>query len=415
MFSNGDNEQVEYEERGCAQVARSCLPSHGRFVIEQEFDAIHYLEQLKRDLERLRSRRGNVAKVVRTATGREIRVLNRLGEDLKNACAGVDTFDRVEIGGHVWSRLEQHQFHPYLRAFFDRYLGVRQTLLHVIEHGRREEVAEFISHMAGRLLEDFEDPIIKAQVKALRARSCKKFERALAYARGWFTMCSRPLLLRVDLYIREDGTRWGYSEEAWKAFDFFCKALSRGKIIGHTLGWMAARDDGTVRGVHYHVIVALDGHDHRAGVYFTRKLGEFWKSNCVGNKAIATYYNCFGKRDRLRYPAIGVVKASNPRGLMGTYFAIRYLCKEEQIISATGTQQRNFRRGVDRKPAGGMGAPRRTDPDRSLVRTILSTRFDAKALRKDMYVARNHGTAASQLSGKLGGGWVSTDNENVGE
>ena len=378
MATNISLRDQESNELRHGRLAGSSIPAQQIYVLDEGFDAISYLEWLRRDLVRLRTAGGVVTKTVTLATGKEALDLDPLGNALKQACIDAEVFDMAAAGGRAWSRIRQHQFHPYIKAFFDRYLGCRESLLHVLDEGGREEVARFIAHMASKLVEDFEDPAVKARIKTLRARGYKKFERALAYARGWFTMCSRPLLIRLDLYIREDGSRWCYSNEAWSAFDVFCKSLARGQIIGEVLGWMAARDDGVIRGIHYHVIVALDGHDHRAGVYYARKLGEFWKSRCVGAKAVATYFNCFSKRHQYRYPAVGVIRAGDPVGVAGLYYAIRYLCKEDDLVVTTEASPRNFRRGVDRKPSGGMGAPRRVDPDQTLVRSILSTKFNAK-------------------------------------
>ena len=261
----------------------------------------------------------------------------------------------------------------------------------------QENLQQSLSSLAAGIHATTNTEAFKTAVRNYERNAEAKLRRALNYLLGLFRMRSRLLVLRVDLYVREEGKAWGYTAEAEAAFDKFAAALSRGAIVPDVLGWMSAREDGADRGRHYHVMAILDGHEHRAGANLTKMLGEFWVKECVGSDKVGSYFNCFALANKYKHLGIGMIHCTDARKLLGLFYATRYLCKDEVQLIATGERSRNFRRGVVDKDYVRRGAPRACQDDLSLARQVLFGQMRQIQSRRSAATAAVARTDASEM------------------
>lgn len=180
---------------------------------------------------------------------------------------------------------------------------------------------------------------------------------------------TRLLVLRVDLYIRPTHHTMADVRLAEKCLEHYLRDLDEGRIVPDVLRRICKRECGFDRGMHYHLLVALDGHKHQNARHLSKMLGEAWLKKCGSLRA--SYFNCYVRRHEYKYNALGSVHLSDWRMLMGIREAIRYIVKGDGFVM-TG-HKRNLMRGKMEKHGAQpkRGAPRRDGNDMSLVNRIL--------------------------------------------
>jgi hypothetical protein len=196
----------------------------------------------------------------------------------------------------------------------------------------------------------------------------KNFDSCCRYLAEGFRGHTKLLVLRVDLYIRPTHHTTVDVRLAEKCLERYLRDLDEGRIVPDVLRRICKRECGFDRGVHYHLLVALDGHKHQNACYMSQLLGEKWLKKCGPLRA--SYFNCYVRRHHYKYNALGSVHLSDWRMLMGIREAIRYMVKGDGYVM-TG-HRRNLMRGKLKKRGvqPKRGAPRRGG-DMSLVNQIL--------------------------------------------
>lgn len=203
-------------------------------------------------------------------------------------------------------------------------------------------------------------------------RSAEKNRKSnLDYVASLFEKYSKVLVLRIDLYIHPDHHAWSESDRAEWCISQYLRALREGRIIDPDVkGWIVKREGGFYRGIHFHLMVFLDGHKHQAGHVYSEQLGEAWKNRFSDGKG--TYFNCWALREEYKNNGLGVVHVTDHAMLTGVRVAVTYLTKEDCALE-TG-RVRNLRRGIiqrlddESKP----GAPRKAENDLSTVNQVFS-------------------------------------------
>ena len=207
---------------------------------------------------------------------------------------------------------------------------------------------------------------------------------------------ARLLILRIDLYFEGDAKVLSESEEAEQAYEKFIRTLRDGRLIPDLLGYIAKRENGLERRIHYHVLVAMDGDLHRQAYSWTEHMGKFWVNDCVGAKSLADYFNCWNRRLEYEYNCVGVLHYTDSHMLMGLRDALEYLCKEGAHILVKKGNGHNLRKSQSPKSQDGMtrrGVPRRRDPELSAAHQVLLTPLPSSSGGRN-----NRGTTRSSLT-----------------
>lgn len=383
---DGIEQQIIDAERFHEELAEGFIHrSDGTIELVKEFEASLYLKGVLRLVEDAVVTTGQVSLLTTSSRGRSSIRFNRLGFDLYLACIQYEAKICRLVAGKLKPLYEGRILHPGLDLALALIAEFQARVRHAASTNH-EALHELINELATAIRSRYRDGDVRKHTENFRRNSRAKLRRALRYVLSLFGKRSRLLILRVDLYVRPRSRDWSYTKEADAAFDHFADALSKGEIVPDVVGWMIAREDGLERGQHYHCLIAIDGHEHHAGVNLAKLIGEYWVHQCVGSAETASYFNCFTLVDKYKYLGIGMVRFDDEAKLLGLYYAIRYLCKERVMLLPNSERPRNFRRGVIDESYVRRGAPRRNDDDLAVARRVLLGKRPKKTKRMRMDV-----------------------------
>ena len=213
----------------------------------------------------------------------------------------------------------------------------------------------------------------------------QNFEHCCQYVASGFAECSNLLVLRVDLYIRPGHHTWTDVRLAEQCMTRYLRALDEDRIVPDVKRRIWKRECGFHRGIHYHLLVVLDGHKHQSANALSKMLGEAWVKRCGPLRA--SYFNCYVRRHEYKYNGLGSVHVSDAEKLIGIKKAIGYIVKGDGYVM-TG-HKRNLRKGKmpDDHGSPKRGAPRKAENDMSLVTAILGgpmTNIDTHGTENDL-------------------------------
>jgi len=278
----------------------------------------------------------------------------------ETACKGRRLNPWLRLGLHLawkWGK-RLRQYRAYDNSLDIRHEYARRTLAHVVYVIRRVCRSDKFRRW------EFND--------GRRARdnyaSCARLMLDI------FKRHARPLILRIDLYFEGDASVISESDAAQKAYDKFLRNLSEGKILPDVLGYIAKREDGLERRVHYHVLVALDGDKHQNTFRMTEILGHYWSNRCVGSSYLGSFFNCWKRKNEYENCCLGLLHYSDEYMLRGLREALEYMCKEGAHIFVNKDMGKNLRKSQSPKIANGeprRGAPRKQGSDLHLAAAIL--------------------------------------------
>ena len=180
---------------------------------------------------------------------------------------------------------------------------------------------------------------------------------------------SKLLVLRIDLYFKP----YFDVERADKAVHNFLRWL-RGKACKRTLlpgylGFIIKRENGLVRGMHWHLMVLCNGNEQRSADFLSRKLGEHWMRRT--GQGPGAFHNCYPDAKRFPVNGLGVMTLNDVVKLAGVRAAIFYMSKQSCIIKATSNKERNFWRSpIPRQARKKLGRPRASSDSMRLVRRM---------------------------------------------
>ena len=311
-----------------------------------------------------------VSTLVKSAKGIASIRFNKVGVDLFIACRQFNPKICEYVDGEWTPLYEGRRLHPFLAVGLP-VIAEFEGRVQLAAEADHESLHHLFSEMVDAIRERARVEKAKQKAESFAANSRAKLQRALEYVLSLFGMRSRLLILRVDLYVRPESREWGYTDEADAAFDHFADALARGQIVPDVVGWMAAREEGIWRGRHYHVWVAVDAHEHRAGANLAKLLGEYWVDECVGSPKLGSYFNCFALLKKYRHLGIGTVRCDDANKLLGVFYAVRYLLKESVALIPQSNRPRNFRRGAVQTGYVRKGAPRQNGDGLQIAEEVL--------------------------------------------
>lgn len=377
-FNQYNEEQVEreaeQEENERETFTRWLVhkPDGKTYITEYQSDA-SLIVQMEKMAKRLAATTTAPTKTVVGDDGSKQIVPTRIGEDLIALC---ERFDPA-----LPKRHRHHVFNPWIGIMlvaFCHWCGptgfakvIRGRGIVPGDRDALHRVVRFVRKVCGTR-------VFNAKLQTERDLARQNFDSACAYIVSLFARCSRLLILRVDLYYWGEGKKWARTSEAASAFDKFLDNLRRSRIILDVLGCLMRREEGPERGIHFHVLVALDGHKRRDAYGLTEEIGKDWVNRYSNGRG--SFFNCYTRRHDYRFNGLGLVHMSDQRKLIGVRVALRYITKPDYQVkdrvrvrdrragkNGVGTTaggkkargKKNFRRGLMRRDEVKRGAPRR--------------------------------------------------------
>ena len=341
---------------------------NGQSAITQDRDDLALIDQLAKMAKKIAA--NDAAPITQSQQhGRLVYSLTPLGKAVKALCDGFDPA--------LSRRYAHHEFNPWIKVMMVacRRWGKDQCFCKPVQGDGLAPVDRIaMDRMVDFVRRVCRSKGFKRQNDNTARLARKDFRSACAYFITRFALCSRLLILRIDLYYRDEGKGWAYTEDAERAFENFIRALREGRIVPDVCGWVCRREEGPVRGMHYHILLAMDGHKHKDTFGFTQKVGEHWVEHCTGPNKLGSFFNCYARRGEYRFNGLGLVHISDWKKLLGLRAALRYVTKGDYLIKVKGKGDagKNFRRGMKiAPPAIKQGAPR--EYDMSVVMRILGS------------------------------------------
>ncbi|GAA0260188.1 MULTISPECIES: inovirus-type Gp2 protein [Rhodanobacter] len=385
---------IEKGERQHAHIAKGMWhTTDGKAVVTEDLDWQMYLRVFERAAKRLTTGGGAMVVPFKSVRGMAHK-LSALGNDVRLLCVNaLPLVERAEQGFHM----KGHSFRKADGTIAGLAEGEPYTFIHAIPNPHITvmiracmQIAEKLSDFHPGEWADVNEPKIRnAFVQAARfvKRVCnsrrfrtvvlnherserKNLKSCWAYAGSLFEKYSKLLVLRIDLYIHPDSHAWSESDRAEWCVSQYLRALRENRLIEPDVkGWIVKREGGFRRGIHFHLMVFLDGHKHQEGHVYSQQLGEAWTSRFSEGKG--TFFNCWVLRKKYEHNALGVVRISDRVMLTGLLIALAYMTKEDCALE-TG-RSRNLRRGIIESSDGPKpGAPRKTENDLSVLKSVFS-------------------------------------------
>ncbi|WP_027485801.1 inovirus-type Gp2 protein [Rhodanobacter sp. OR87] len=300
--------------------------------------------------------------------------LTTLGRQVLSACL---FFGEREDEGRNWQHAyADHQFHPVIAVMFRAvarwWSAIREWTNP--DHAMIDCTGDMKSVEALQYLVDYVRRVCRTQafknVLHDHERKAKdNFRSGRDYITEQFERHARLLVLRVDLYFRPDAKGWAYCKVADMAVINYLRALRLGRIVPGYLGFIIKRENGISRGLHYHLMVFLDGHLHRNAYHLTQRMGEAWVRRAGTDKG--SFFNCYARKDLFRYNGLGLVHVSDTAKLIGIRIALWYMSKQDCVLMVDDSKVKNFWRGWKVKGHANRGAPRKNGNDMALVKRLL--------------------------------------------
>lgn len=300
--------------------------------------------------------------------------LTKLGKHILRAC---QYFAHREAEGRDWEHAyAHHEFHPVVAVLFGAVKQWWKTICRwetpgcvLIDGGPDMEAVEGLRDFVRSVRHTRRSQAFKNLLYDHERKAKDNFRSGCDHITKLFERHSRPLVLRIDLYFRPDAKGWGYSKAADKALSNYLRALRLGSIVPGYLTFIIKRENGISRGMHYHLMVFLDGHLHRNACYFTEVMGEAWMARVGVDKG--SYFNCYANKDLYHYNGLGLVHVSDIEKLIGIRIAMWYMSKQDSALKVDDSKVKNFWRGWKVKGDSNRGAPRKNGGGMDLVRRLL--------------------------------------------
>lgn len=254
-------------------------------------------------------------------------------------------------------------YNHIINLYFDTLTIVRKNLCTDARSKNltRDEVcAEFITQIG--LLSKSEP--FKTTQRNLEIRSKQNFKASCTYISKLFNRYAKLLVLRLDLYYEATDVKDRTDESAREDLQHLFNNRRSNALFKSWVGYIAKMEYGEKRGLHFHLIIFLDGNFVKNHQYYGIAIGKYWSQQITKGSG---WFNCSNQdaEDGL-YKHMGV-------GAMGyddtekrynlEHYVVAYLCKKDQFLRAKDASKVNraFTKGSLRSKTSAvkLGRPRK--------------------------------------------------------
>ena len=231
--------------------------------------------------------------------------LSKLGGSISLECKRYDE--------DVVNYYEHHRFNPHLTVMLK---AMKQWAHELVKYTNstdedvsQEHVRDIVDKFLAFVRAEFRSQAFKDEVENYKRNEEKNIASCCKYMAAQFGRRTNLLILRIDFYFRPSFKGWGYTREADCKYGLMLRALRENRIVDDVRGYIGKREDGIDRGVHFHVLIVLDGHLHRDALNLTRAVGEYWVERCgeaEDGSHKSSYFNCYTRKDKYEYNCLGL-------------------------------------------------------------------------------------------------------------
>lgn len=300
--------------------------------------------------------------------------LTKVGRAIQTACK---IFACREEEGRDWQHAyAHHSFHPVIAAMWEAVTRWWSPICDWwdpqsigVEHSEEKDAIEALFLFTGHVRRVCGRKAFKSMLRKFERKAKDNFRSGCDLVTELFKRHSRLLVLRIDLYFRKDAKGWGYTEEADKAVKQYLRELREGRMVPDFLACIVKRESGICRGMHYHLMVFLNGHERQSAYHLTEVMGEAWAERMGTDKG--SFFNCYANRHLYRFNGLGMVHVNDTEKLMGLRVALWYMSKQDSPLMVEDGKGKNFIRSLMPSTESRRGAPRLLGDGMDEVKRVL--------------------------------------------
>lgn len=224
--------------------------------------------------------------------------------------------------------------------------------------------AEIFNNLVERIRSEWVSGSYKLKLRARKKEAHERFVGYCNYVNSLFDVCSRQIVLRVDLYYKKEFFDSIGIHEAVADLNHLFENKRCNSIFKFMNGYIAKIEYGIEKGIHFHTIFFFDGskRNNYSHVHLAQEIGEYWINTIT--KGRGDYWNSNAKhKDFAKNGTLGVGGINYDEHQLRfnlLHYVVGYLCKMDQFIKPKfGSKVKLIRRGAAPKiPLIKLGRPR---------------------------------------------------------
>lgn len=250
-------------------------------------------------------------------------------------------------------------------------VGIEALQFHVkasdyIVNGDGQQViaAEHINQFITKLWPAVRSPVFKKMMSDRRDKSRHNLKSGMQLINRLFLRYARLMVCRIDLALRPEYLEGQTVEEMQAYLQRFLNNRRSNALFDHMVGYTWKLENGSKKGLHFHIIMFFDGSEVYKDGYYTQKIGEYWRDSVTKGRGL--FYNCNANKSRYRKLGIGMINHDDDEKIGNLYQVLAYLTKSSQfVIVKTLGNYRCFGRSEMPSLIGTSGAIKRGRPRRT--------------------------------------------------
>jgi hypothetical protein len=216
-----------------------------------------------------------------------------------------------------------------------------------------------------------QSPGFKRKLSKDKAVASQDYLSASMYMTALFRLYACLLVVRINLYFWCEGSDEMRSEKAQAVFHRFLPMLRSGRIETQLVGCLASHGEGAERGIHFQVLVALDGQICKDASGYAKAIGKRWETECHSTGR-SSFYNSYAGRDKHKFSGIGLVHVGDRNKLIALREVLLSLAKSTYLVKLKYRPKKCFCRGSIQRINGRLSASRQPGHDMATVLQILA-------------------------------------------
>lgn len=270
-----------------------------------------------------------------------------------------------EEPGRFDGYLEHFQVSPNVMVFMEEFEKIESRALIWFNPNPTETartVCNKLNRAVSAIRERINTPEVCKQIANFRRSSDKNLKSFRLYTGKCFEVCSRLLVLRVDLFYKNGtfaGKSFGESFELVKQHWQKWIRRFKSRMGKRYVGYAKTIEYGVEKSFHFHVLLLLDGSLARQDIVFAELAGKDWSE--VVTQGAGRSHNCHLKKNTYHRLGIGMVHAEDKEKRAALDGIMVYMIKTDYFIKlVTPDGSRAFSKGDMPKAKLKSGRPRKT-------------------------------------------------------
>jgi hypothetical protein len=150
------------------------------------------------------------------------------------------------------------------------------------------------------------------------------------YVDALFKRWSRYLVLRIDIHYRQEVAAKKSIKDFQRDFKRLRNNMRHNALFRTLRGLIWVLEAGESRGLHYHLVLFLDGAESHKDAFLADQIGNYWKQMTGGD---GSFHNCNAEKNKYKHLGIGMIRRDDvDKRAVITDKILPYLVKKDQLL-----------------------------------------------------------------------------------